>query len=350
MRPTLPQLLAVIGPVLVLGAGWSWADSLPPDNPTLQSVLDGTRGTAPAILLGNSVSIASVDEEALVKILGREVTHAGIGGALPPTWLALLRHSLYGKGRDLELVLTYAPAHNLCETAITESADVENLVDLAGSDSELLAYAGVTGPEGDRGLQAALIRTSGRARHRILRVLTELAMGLVGPRLGGDREAVDRMMGDPTPNDLRDRFTATPGRPTTQSPRRTQEEEQCGVGLPRLVDSALPALIAEAQAHRSRVVVIHAAVKPDSRPRCTGDGLGFEGDYWLTEQGVDVLDLTFAPLDGEMFSSEHHITTEGRAQLTVILGQALLALGPFAVDASAPGRRRVLGCEGQLRP
>ena len=69
MRPTLPQLLAVIGPVLVLGAGWSWADSLPPDNPTLQSVLDGTRGTAPAILLGNSVSIASVDEEALVKIL-----------------------------------------------------------------------------------------------------------------------------------------------------------------------------------------------------------------------------------------------------------------------------------------
>lgn len=324
---------------------------------------EGTR--ADLLLLGNSVTQAGLDAEALGEALDREVAQGAMDGALPPHWLALLRHRVYGAGGAPAVVLLYVPAHNLRDTDVSGSSDQALLVSLlTEADPELLALAGLqtdalAGSGAPVGGLARLQHDRQRARDSVLFGLRDLGLRLAPTEPEAAARALETLSDVPGPNAAEDRFQATPGQAT---PGQASPGQGGGAGRPagatrggtggqgrasRLEESVIPALIAEVQAGGSRLVVAHPAARPDVRPPCTGQGLGHREDDWLLAQGVDVLDLTFAPLERADFANQHHLSPAGQAHLTALLGELLGTLDPWSRSPGDPGQRRVLDCEGR---
>lgn len=332
------------------------------EDPLVGRVLGETEGTrAEVLLLGNSVTEASLDVEALAAALDREVAQGAMSGALPPHWLALLRHRVYGSGGAPAVVLLYVPAHNLRDTDVSAASDQALLVSLLTSaDAELLAHAELEASAlGDSGAAvgglARLQHDRQRARDSVLFGLRDLGLRLAPAEPEAAARALETLTDVPGPNAAEDRFQATPGQASPgQGPgaRGGPGGQRGGTGgqgrAGRLEESVFPDLVAEVQAGGGRLVVVHPAARPDVRPPCTGEGLGHRDDDWLLREGVDVLDLTFADLASRDFSNQHHLGPEGQAALTGVLAQALGRLDPWSRGPTAPGRRLVLDCEGRL--
>lgn len=332
-------LLALLAPLVVLALGVDWIHQAGEvaTSPAIASVirrLDGSE--APLLLTGNSVADASLDASTIGEAAGIEAVKAALPGGLPPHWLALLRHQVFGAGLSPKVVLLYAPPQNLLDMDASSAADAAMLIDL-GAGPDLLARAGVAvSDSGGVGPWARFERDRQRARDGLLRGLAEAPAGLLldPPSPGGQppvRAALERLLGERGPNATQERFDLAPDHP--------RGGNQPGTRAQRAPDSFLPDLLTEVQAHGARLIYVHPALRPDRRSPCPADPRDAV-DRWLLDHGADVLDLTWAPLAPADFDNIHHLSPAGRAALAPMLGAEIRSLAPYA----EAGRWRILGC------
>ena len=334
-------LVSVSVPLAVLGVFFWWmiriGEPLPAShNPVVANIEEALDpGELGLVVLGSSVTMAGIDAESLAENLipGRAVNLAHRGGQ-PAHWLATVRHRLDSDTRSPRVILLYVPLHTLAHGELNAEADRLLLVDLLRhSDPDLLERGLGTTAVG--GVQERLSMGRDRTRQRVLDVIGRTPARWIW---GVDAVEMATLAQRQTPRDPAGRGMATPGVPTAG---REQVIEPHRLSFEA---SFMPDLVEETKRLGARLVIVVPATSVENRrgPACQyneREGAIVQG---LLRLGVDVVDVSDAPIPSDAFETRQHLTTVGIEMLEPILRDSLVLLDFESTNLDTPGRH--LGC------
>jgi hypothetical protein len=264
-----------------------------------QRVQEALSVASKVVILGNSVAETG------------SVANLAISGGQPAHWLAILKHQVLGQGLAPKAVVIYAPMEMLNQTTLVAASDRRLLLDLLPEGDLALTRKAL----GKVGIFDKVLLARSRMRDETLTRLSHLPLELIY----GPGSASHVTVGEGAPRDPRgDRWGLVEDEvdQETQSPKTT-----------RLTESFFPDLVELARDGAVRLVFVAPATRPGQRGACGVLDETLEAlQEVLPTNGVDLIDLRWAPVDGRRFTRRHHLDHIGRLAASKALGAALAEL------------------------
>ncbi|MEQ1502139.1 MAG: hypothetical protein ABMB14_07900 [Myxococcota bacterium] len=353
----LPDLIAVVAPVAVLGAGIAallvLADPKTAKNMTnAGNVVNGVVYAIPAVeaiegivddtppdvvVLGNSYANTNVRIDDLAAAAGGATVKLTIPNTVGTHWYAVLDNRLFQRGLSPRLVIAFSDIQSALLVQPADEASVVNLeVELDGDDPVIDARVARGNPWWIRARTNRVM-----ARDALLAGIRDAGARWTSRLAGIDASptvvlsALDRVLGDGA-TDPRLRDVA----PLAGTVRAVDLVDPDTVPAP--ADSMLPALADLCRAHGATLVVVRSPMSPEIQSaREIRDGTIDALYDVLTAHGAALIDLSPLPMRAGHYELNAHMTEEGADRTTRTLIRALDALG--LIDAPGPAGAEVLG-------
>ncbi|MFZ5481571.1 MAG: hypothetical protein ACOZNI_32715 [Myxococcota bacterium] len=347
--PWAAVALAVLGPVLVLGATLAWLARPDPEaakSPLVQAQEKAVAHDPDVLLLGASKVGTDLDQDALAKALGPardELRPLNLSGTTAPVWYAILENRVYATGKKPRLIVVYSTFDWVLATRPTGEAERAMLLAQMGADEPVLRAKslgeGVGGATWDR------VR-----RHR-----TELhtaMMGFVRDAAVGlafappDAQSVVDAGAKVAAPALESLFGAQAGLDLSHVPRAipiVEQERETAKAATRVEDTLLPDFLALAKENGARIVFVHAPVRLAQEGAFAVDPqLLRDAVQMINEAGAGYVDLRELRLGDAAFGDATHLNRVGRDALTKALIARLQEIGATGDGPIAPAKLPVV--------
>ncbi len=325
-RPWTPRLLAVVGPLLVVGlllAPWLQPAEaqLSPDSIAIDKTLRDGPGPE-IVILGNSLANRDIDPEQLTEELPGHprVVTAWVSGTGPAAWYAVLQHRIYDQGYRpkvvvvldlLERMFTTEPLTNGAQQKLLEQMAPDDIIILRKALGQDVRFAWVN----------RLRRNRDRWRASLLDGIRDRAVGALFAAPGQAPDHVAQMAIERVFDEGRlDRDRASRVIPVVEA----ADQELGNSESLSIRDSFVPDIAALAAEHGAKVVFVQAPLPLSNRvwgqlpPAFEAEVLGY-----LNELGVGWVDLRRLEFSESDFADTSHMNDVGAARATEYLGDVI---------------------------
>jgi hypothetical protein len=376
MQRILASLLAVAGPLLVLGGSYEvvngWADAEEANaNRNAGRILNSRvidRGVVAAmellleqrqpevLIIGPSYANTDVRPDLLatrLQVPRDKVLLLSVPNSVGAHWYAVLKHRVFANGHRPKLVVVVSGLQSmLLTTPLTESSFVNLRVHLGDTtDPEIDARVRQTASM----RMARLREQRGKVRASLFDVLRFAPVSrLFGGRAGGPmtaaetREALGQVFDDANV-DMALHGASSPIVEANRIDERAYTPEM----LPSPDDSFLGPITALVAEHGGRTVWVRPPMSPHA-PAHLDDivlpGVQEQTMAMLAEKGGDFVDMRGLPMTSDMFKNEDHMNEEGSRRFSEALArtlQELDALEPKARPGLLPPLQPTVTVEGE---
>ncbi|MCA9489866.1 MAG: hypothetical protein KC621_08080 [Myxococcales bacterium] len=351
MRALAP-VLALLGPLAVLGGSWAVLDSLHDADEAQQARNAGhvvnarvlELDTAQAmdrlletrrpkvVVLGPSYANTDVKTDLLAARLGisrDEIALLSVPNSIGAHWYAVLKYRLFEAGHRPSLVVVVSGLQSmLLTTPLTEASFVNLEVQLPEGGDPVVD--GLVGQEGAL-WWGRLREQRGLARNLVFDALRTMPATLFGADRRQARAALDAVFDDALVDmDLYQGTTNIAG--GALEPQRYYSPDM----LPGPDEGFVPVITELVREHGGRTVWVRPPMSPFIPPELDDvvlPGVQERAIALVEERGGDFLDMRALPMSTAMFRNEDHMNEEGSRRFSDALAVALQDLDALHPDA-----------------
>lgn len=334
------KLLAVVAPIAVLAgplAYWGRPDPPAEVSPAAQAMERTVANDPDVILLGASKVYTDLDKELIAKGLSLpkdEVAALNVSGTMAPVWYAILKNRVYGTEKKPKLVVVYSTFDWTLAARPAGEAERAVLAAQMGPDEPVLrAKALGEGPGGATWERVRRRRTE--AHGELMQLIRNAAVGVIlaesgeeGPVAAGEAlalPALESLFGMTAGLDLSHTRGAIP------IVERGREAAKVSSDID---DTLLPDFLALAAENGTRIVFVHAPVRPSAEVSYQVEPtLHRAAVQAINDAGAGYLDLRELRLGDAAFGDAAHLNRVGRTTLTEALVARLGEIGAMGAGA-----------------
>lgn len=332
--PPWARALAVLLPLIVIAAPLAWwgrADPAAQKSATVLAMEKEVASDPPVLVLGASKVFTDIDAAQLARALGvgeKGVVKLNVSASTAPVWFAILENRVYGTGKNPKLVLVYSTFDWVLATRPVGEEQRAWLLAQMNPDDAVLRRKSLGEGAGGAGWERVRRRRT-EAHSGLLGWIRNAAVGLFfAPPGTADRVASGAEIAAPALDALFGMQAGIEARAPTRAIPIAERALPEAVVESRVEDTLLPDFVAMTNAHGTRLVFVNAPVRANVEAGFRVDPEMMAASLTLlNEGGAGYLDLWDLRLGDASFGDAAHLNGPGRAAVTKVLAERLVAMG-----------------------